>query len=173
MTIGYTSFAQKKYVLDTKTLFTVAGTSTMHDWEMKSGSQTGTATITVTDSKVEDINAINIDLAVETIKSGKSGMDKVAYETMNTKKFKTIKYVLKSATKVNETTWNLVGTYTIAGVSKELKTQVKVSVSHGIVTISGTNKITFDEFGMKAPTALLGTIKTGKDLTIKFNLNYK
>jgi hypothetical protein len=25
---------------------------------------------------------------------------------------------------------------------------------------------------MKSPTALLGTIKTGEDLTIKFNLNF-
>lgn len=165
--------AQKNYVLDTKTNFSVSGTSTLHDWEMKSDAKTGSATITVTDSKVVDIDAINIDLVVETIKSGKSGMDKIAYETLNTKKFKSIKYVLKSATKVNETTWNLVGNYTIAGVSKEIKTQVKVTVAHGIVTLQGSNKITFDEFGMKAPTAMLGTIKTGKDLTIKFNLNYK
>ena len=49
-------------------------------------------------------------------------MDKVAYETLKTDKNKNIKYVLKSAEKVNETTWELTGTYTIAGVSKLLKT---------------------------------------------------
>lgn len=100
-------------------------------------------------------------------------MDKVAYETLKTKKFKSIKYVLKSAEKVNESTWNLIGTYTIAGVSKDLKTQVKTTVTNGIVSLQGTNKITFTEFGMKSPTALLGTIKTGNDLTIKFNINFK
>ena len=100
-------------------------------------------------------------------------MDNVAYETLKTDKFKNIKYVLKSAEKVNETTWNLTGTYTIAGVSKEHKTQVKTSVANGIVNIQGTDKITFKEFGMKSPTAMLGTIKTGEDLTIKFNLNFK
>ncbi|CAM2795025.1 Polyisoprenoid-binding protein YceI [Flavobacterium succinicans] len=171
--INITASAQKNYILDTKTSFSVFGTSTLHDWEMTSASKNGNANLTVTDSKVVDINSINIDLAVETIKSGKSGMDKIAYETLNIKKFKTIKYVLKSASKVNETTWNLTGTYTIAGVSKDLKTQIKVAVVNGVVNIQGANKITFDEFGMKAPTALLGTIKTGKDLTIKFNLNYK
>ena len=80
---------------------------------------------------------------------------------------------LKSAEKVNETTWNLTGTYTIAGVSKEHKTQVKTSVANGIVNLNGSDKITFKEFGMKSPTAMLGTIKTGEDLTIKFNLNFK
>ncbi|WP_348822721.1 YceI family protein [Flavobacterium aestuarii] len=165
--------AQKNYTLDVKTNFSVLGTSTMHDWEMKSSSRTGTANFTVTDSKLADINSIDITLPAETIKSEKKSMDKVAYEALKTDKFKNIKYVLKSAEKVNETTWNLTGTYTIAGVSKVLKTQVKTSVTAtGAVTLQGSNKITFTEFGMKSPTAMFGAIKTGEDLTIKFNLNF-
>lgn len=169
----YTAKAQKSYTLDGKTSYTVLGTSTMHDWEMNSSAKNGSANLTVNDGKLADINAITIDLPVETIKSGKNGMDKIAYETLNAKKFKTIKYVLKTADKVNETTWNLTGTYTINGVSKEIKTQVKSSVAGGFVTLQGSNKITFEQFGMKAPTALLGTIKTGKELTLKFSLQFK
>lgn len=164
--------AQKNYTLDTKASFSVLGTSSLHDWEMKSASKTGTANFTVTDSKVTDINSIDITLPAETIKSEKKSMDKVAYETLKTDKFKNIKYVLKSADKVNETTWNLTGTYTIAGVSKIVKTQVKTTVTNGVINLQGSNKITFTEFGMKSPTALLGTIKTGNDLIIKFNLNF-
>jgi len=165
--------AQKNYSLDAKTNFSVAGTSTLHDWTMKSESKSGTANLTVTGSKLTEITSINITLPAETVKSEKTKMDKIAYETLKTDKNKNIKYVLKSAEKVNETTWNLTGTYTIAGVSKEYKTQVKTSVVNGIVNIQGSNKITFKEFGMKSPTAMLGTIKTGENLTIKFNLNFK
>ncbi len=164
--------AQKSYTLDVKTNFSVLGTSTLHDWEMKSPSRTGTASFTVTDSKITDINSIDITLPAESIKSEKKSMDKVAYETLKTDKFKNIKYVLKSAEKVNETTWNLTGTYTIAGISKILKTQVKTTVTNGVVNLQGSNKITFTEFGMKSPTAMFGTIKTGENLTIKFNLNF-
>lgn len=168
-----TANAQKGYNLDVKTSFSVSGTSTMHDWEMKSASKTGTANLVVTDSKLTDINSIDITLPAESIKSEKKSMDKVAYETLKTDKFKNIKYVLKSADKVNETTWNLTGTYTIAGVSKVLKTQVKTTVAaNGAVSIQGSNKITFTEFGMKSPTAMFGAIKTGEDLTIKFNLTF-
>ncbi|PVX45249.1 polyisoprenoid-binding protein YceI [Flavobacterium sp. 103] len=165
--------AQKNYTLDAKTNFSVFGTSTLHDWEMKSASKTGTANLTVANSKLTAITSIDITLPVETIKSEKTKMDKIAYETLKSDKNKNIKYVLKSAEKVNETTWNLTGTYTIAGVSKEHKTQVKTSVTNGIVNLQGSNKITFKEFGMKSPTAMLGTIKTGEDLTIKFNINFK
>nr|WP_315195849.1 YceI family protein [uncultured Flavobacterium sp.] len=164
--------AQKNYTLDTKTSFSVLGTSSLHDWEMKSASKTGTANLTVTESKLADITSIDITLPAESIKSEKKSMDKVAYETLKTDKFKNIKYVLKSTEKVNETTWNLTGTYTIAGVSKVVKTQVKTTVVNGIVNIQGSNKITFTEFGLKSPTAMFGTIKTGEDLTIKFNLNF-
>lgn len=165
--------AQKNYNLDAKSNFSVAGTSTLHDWTMKSASGTGTAKLTVTDSKLTDINNIDITLPAETIKSEKKSMDKVAYEALKTKANKNIRYVLKSAEKVNDNTWNLTGTYTIAGASKVLKTQVKTSVSNGVVNIQGSDKITFKEFGMKSPTAMLGTIKTGEDLTIKFNINFK
>jgi polyisoprenoid-binding protein YceI len=165
--------AQKAYNLAANTSFEVDGTSTMHDWEMKSGAKTGTANFTVTAGKLVDIKDINITLPVESIKSEKTSMDKVAYEALKTDKNKNIKYVLKSADKVNETTWNLTGVYTIAGVSKELKTQVKTIVAaNGAVTIQGSNKITFTQFGMKSPTAMFGAIKTGEDLTVKFNLNF-
>ncbi|MBS7233171.1 YceI family protein [Flavobacterium psychroterrae] len=164
--------AQKSYTVDSKSTFSVLGTSTLHDWEMKSASGTGTANLTITNDKLTHIESISITLLAESIKSEKKSMDKVAYETLKTDKNKNIKYVLKSAEKVNETTWELTGTYTIAGTSKLLKTTVKTSIIKDILTLQGSNKITFNDFGMKSPTALLGTIKTGQDLTLKFNLNF-
>lgn len=171
---GITSFvsAQKSYTLDNKTTFSVLGTSTLHDWEMKSSAGTGTANFTIVNSKLTEIESLSITLLAESIKSEKKSMDKVAYETLKTDKQKNIKYVLKSAEKVNETTWELTGTYTIAGVSKILKTTVKTAITKDGVNMQGSNKITFTDFGMKSPTALLGTIKTGQDLTLKFNLNF-
>lgn len=172
--LGITSIAsaQKNYNLDNKSTFSVLGTSTLHDWEMKSGSGTGVANLIITNSKLTEIESLSVTLLAESIKSEKKSMDKVAYETLKTDKQKNIKYVLKSAEKVNETTWELTGTYTIAGVSKILKTTVKTTVTKDGVNMQGSNKITFTDFGMKSPTALLGTIKTGQDLTLKFNLNF-
>ena len=171
---GMTSFAtaQKSYTLDNKSTFSVAGTSTLHDWEMKSASGTGTASLNIANGKLTDIEALTVTLLAESIKSEKKSMDKVAYETLKTDKNKTIKYVLKSAEKVNDNTWELTGTYTIAGVSKIYKTSVKTTVTKDGLNLQGSNKITFTEFGMKSPTAMLGTIKTGQDLTLKFNLTF-
>ena len=72
--------------------------------------------------------------------------------------------------KIDDNTWNLTGVYTIAGVSKEYKTQVKVTTSKGNIILQGSNQITFGDFEMTPPKAALGVVKAGKDLTVIFNI---
>jgi polyisoprenoid-binding protein YceI len=168
--ITFYTYAQKNYTVNTKSKFEVAGTSTVHDWVMKSTDGTGTANLTVKDSKLTNINSLTVILPAESLKSGKSSMDDVAYEALDTKAHKNIKYVLKSADKINETTWNLTGTYTVSGVSKEYRTQVNVTAVNGNFVLRGSNQVTFADFGISPPTAALGVVRTGKDLTIVFNV---
>jgi hypothetical protein len=169
ITLSLQTNAQRNYSL-TKSTFEVAGTSNIHDWVMKSTEGTGTANLTVTDSKLADINSLTITLLAESIKSSKTSMDDVAYETLDTKTYKSIKYVLKSANKLNETTWNLTGTYTIAGISREYKTLVNVTAGNGTFVLKGSNQITFADFGMSPPTAALGVVRAGKELNVIFNI---
>ncbi|RZJ50894.1 MAG: YceI family protein [Flavobacterium sp.] len=161
--------AQRNYSV-VKAIFEVAGTSNVHDWVMKSTEGIGSANLTITDSKIADINNITITLPAESLKSSKTSMDDVAYETLDTRTYKNIKYVLKSANKVNENTWNLTGIYTIAGTSKEYKTQVNITAYNGTFVLKGSNQITFADFGMSPPTAALGVVRAGKELTLIFNI---
>lgn len=170
-TISLQLSAQKNYsVVEAKSTFEVAGTSTVHDWVMRSTEGTGIANLTVKESKLAGINSLTISLLAESLKSSKTSMDRVAYEALDTEKNKNIEYVLKSAEKINETTWILTGTYTIAGVSKEYQTQVKITSNNGTFILQGSNQITFSDFEMAPPKAALGVVKTGKDLTVIFNI---
>jgi len=169
-TISLQTNAQKNYIVAANSTFEVAGTSTVHDWVMKSTEGTGTANLMVKDSKLAGINSLTVSLLAESLKSYKESMDKVAYEAMDTETHKYIEYALKSAEKVDETTWNLTGIYTIAGVSKEYKTQVKITTNKGSFILQGSNQITFGDFEMTPPKAALGVVKAGKDLTVIFNI---
>lgn len=169
-TISSQANAQKNYSVAANSTFEVAGTSTVHDWVMKSTEGTGTANLIVKDSKLAGINSMSVSLLAESLKSYKASMDKVAYEAMDTETHKYIEYALKSAEKIDENTWNLTGIYTIAGVSKEYKTQVKVTSSKGGFILQGSNQITFGDFEMTPPKAALGVVKAGKDLTVIFNI---
>ncbi|KUJ62068.1 hypothetical protein AR687_08550 [Flavobacteriaceae bacterium CRH] len=169
ITLSLQTNAQRNYSV-AKSTFEVAGTSNIHDWVMKSTEGNGTANLTIIDSKLADINNLTIMLPAESIKSSKTSMDDVAYETLDTKTYKNIKYVLKFASKINETTWNLTGTYTIAGISKDYKTVVNVTAGNGTFILKGSNQITFADFGMSPPTAALGVVKAGKELSLIFNI---
>ncbi|MBP1223724.1 YceI family protein [Flavobacterium sp. 1355] len=168
-TVSLQANAQRNYNV-ARAIFEVAGTSNVHDWVMKSTEGNGTVNLTITDSKIADINSLTITLLAESLKSSKTSMDDVAYETLDTKTYKNIKYVLKSASKINETTWNLIGTYTIAGTSKDYRTQVSITTSNGTFILKGSNQITFADFGMSPPTAALGVVRAGKELTLIFNI---
>ncbi|MFW0738505.1 YceI family protein [Flavobacterium sp.] len=162
--------AQRKYTLS-KSTFEVAGTSNIHDWVMKSSEASGSAYLTVTDSKITDIKNLTVSLLAESIKSSKGSMDDVAYATLETKTYKNIKYVLKAAEKVNESTWILTGTYTIAGVSKDYRTQVRITTyNNDTFTLQGSNRMTFADFEMTTPSAALGVVRAGKEITVLFNI---
>lgn len=165
-----TANAQKNYTLDSKSTFEVAGTSTVHDWVMKSTEGTGNAILIIKDFKLTGINSLKVTILAESLKSSKTSMDDVAYEALDTKTNKYIEYVLKSAQKVNESIWELTGTYTIAGVSREYKTQVNITANNGAFQFQGSNQITFADFEMSPPKAALGVVKAGKDLTVIFNI---
>ncbi|MBE8725658.1 YceI family protein [Flavobacterium hungaricum] len=169
-TLTFQVNAQRNYTVDSRSTFEVAGTSTVHDWVMRSTEGTGNATLTVKDSKLTGINSLKVILLAESLKSSKTSMDDVAYEALDTKTNKYIEYVLKSAQKINENTWELNGTFTIAGVSRDYKTMVNITANNGLVKFQGSNQITFADFEMAPPKAALGVVKAGKDLTVIFNL---
>lgn len=151
---------------------TIDGTSTIHDWTEVVEEFTGTLNATVENNKITKINASNIKVKVESIKSGKSGMDDNTYKALDSKKHPEILYSLKSY-KVEGNNIHLTGKLTIAGVTKEVKFKVSYSVVKGEIKINGSHKFNMTDFGIDPPTAVMGTIKTGNQIEVKFNLAYK
>lgn len=166
------SFGQKTFQLDGKPELKVSGTSTLHDWDMPSSTATGTMVATETAGKLTDIKSLSIDMPSESIKSGKKGMDKKAYEALKTNKHKTVQFDLKSASKAGDT-WTLVGTFNIAGVTKQVSIKAKETVASGTYTLAGFHAFKLTDYGIEPPKAMMGTIKTGDDVKIAFNVKFK
>ena len=57
----------------------------------------------------------------------------------------------------------------IAGVTKTIDMSVTVTaVSHGNIAFEGSKTIKMTDYGVKPPVAMLGTMKTGDEITIHF-----
>lgn len=80
--LPFTNTPQNKYQFSANSKVTVAGTSTLHDWTMDTESVKGEADIEVSDNKILSIKEIKAEIPVESLKSGKSAMDKNAYEAL-------------------------------------------------------------------------------------------
>ncbi len=166
------TFAQTSYVMSNGTELMVSGTSTLHDWEMKSAKGTGQAVVTIENGTLKGIQSLSVNLVAETLESGKSQMDRNAYKALKTDKNPQIKYVLKDIKPGQGNTWTATGDVTIAGVTKTMTMPVTVNQQGNVLEFSGSIATKLTEFKIDPPTAMLGTIKTGNDVKLSFSAKF-
>jgi polyisoprenoid-binding protein YceI len=162
--------AQQSYRQTGTPVFTIAGTSTMHDWTMTSSVATYNATFEVNaDGTPAKLTQVTMTLPAESLKSKEKAMDKNAYKSLNTDKFKDITFQLTSS-KINGKTINCNGNLTISGTTKPVDVDVTYEVKSGTLVCKGSKKIKMTEFKVVPPSFMFGTIKTGDDITINFEV---
>ena len=64
----------------------------------------------------------------------------------------------------------VVGKLTINGVEKEITMNATMSGDAAALKAVGSVKLKMTDFGIKPVTALMGTIRTGDEVTVKFEL---
>ncbi len=171
------SFAQSAYHAQALDV-TVSGTSTLHDWEMKSNKGQFDANISVAKDKVV-FTGLSFNFPAESLKSGHGAMDKNTYKALNTTKNPNISFVLTSGnvSSLGGNTYLLkgMGRLTIAGTTlvTDLETTLKYNPADKSFTCSGTKKFKMSEYGVKPPTVMMGAIKTGDAIAITYNLTIK
>lgn len=157
----------------------VSGTSTLHDWTMKSAKAECTAIFNFDAAgQISGLTTLNFTTPVNSLKSDHKAMDKNAYKALKTDKAPVIIYTLSSVNVSPGTggtvTVTCVGKLTIAGATRDaqLVTTCKQNADNTI-SVAGTEKISMKDFSVDPPTFMLGTIKTGNDITLAFNLTLK
>lgn len=173
---GLTVQAQNLQATASNSTVSVDGTSNVHDWDIKAEQFTVKATIENADSP--EIKALTLNLVAESLKSGKSGMDKNTYKALETNKNKNITFTQTKTTSIKETATNtyavvVQGVLEIAGSKKTTNLNFELVKTNNGYTIKGSKDIHMPDYNVTPPTAMLGTIKTGADVTINYNLNLK
>lgn len=152
----------------------VSGTSSLHDWDIISNNFSGSLLINDTSKQIENLV---VDIASESLKSGKGIMDKKTYKALNTDDFKSITFKMievKSTSKIDEEKdeVKITGELTICGLTKLVSVNMMHSKTNNGVNISGIYNMKMTDFNIEPPTALLGTVKTGDEISIHFTTNF-
>ena len=166
------TMAQVKYHSKDYVNLLVSGSSTLHDWDMKSAK--GNCTVLFNFNKAGELTGLStlkFVTPVEGLKSGHSGMDRNAYNALKADKNPTIVFIITSGTIEADSTIKCNGKLTIAGLTKDadLMASYKINADKS-VTVSGIKKISMSDFNITAPSFMMGAIKTGNEITFKFDL---
>ena len=169
--------AQTHKVNSQKSSLTVEGTSSLHDWEIDCEKVGGEATLVVSDGVVKNISTLKFSVEVEKMESGKSLMNSKTYDALKkdtypTIQFELVKVVSITPAKAGVSSISAEGKLTIAGKTKTVVLDVSADVSEDVIAFSGEYKLDMTSFDVTPPTALMGTIKTGKDVVVKYHIFY-
>lgn len=161
----------QSYRITGKPVITITGTSTLHDWTMNSDQANLQATIeTDGNGTPTKLASLSVNIPAESLKSGKSAMDKNTYTALKTDKNKQIIYQLTSSI-INGKTISNSGNLTIAGTSKQTSVEATFEVlGDGSLKFKGSKKIVMSEYNVEPPSFMFGSVKTGDEITLTFEI---
>ncbi len=172
------AFGQGNYRVDSYNLV-VKGTSNLHDWESKAKEVRANASMTTDASGLQSIQSLYVEIPVKTIKSSKGSiMDNKTYDALKSDDYPNITYKLDKVTGIKKSgdgyDINATGYLSIAGATNKTEMYVRAKVgSDGSITFNGSKKLKMTDYKIKPPTALLGTLTTGDDVEIAFQVTLK
>jgi polyisoprenoid-binding protein YceI len=153
----------------------VLGTSSLHDWESKVTKMEGKGAFNTKNNELVSIKDVEIKIAVKGIKSkeGKK-MDDKTYETFKSDKHPYIVYTFGNAVVEIEPSHAVnieaSGQLAMAGITQPVSlSAIGIELPNGDLQLSVSKKLKMTDFNMKPPVMMLGAIKVGDEITVKFD----
>lgn len=171
------SIGQTYYLSNPASKLKIEGTSNIHDWDITAEDQQGKLVANFENGQLIKIELLDFSVTTESLKSGKSSMDKNTYKALNTEKYKKIIYRLNKANSIECATnssckVSTTGSLTIAGKTKTVDINFVITITPYKIILSGNKTLKMTEFGIDPPTAIFGTITTGDTVDIKFESSF-
>jgi polyisoprenoid-binding protein YceI len=172
------SLAQSNFSIDNaQSTLTITGTSNVHDWEMNASGMIASIVIEKDMQEALIIADAKFTIPSKNIKSHSSIMDKKTREAIDSEKHKYIEFKLGKVDKLN-ITGNRIEGIAVGDLSLAGKSQTIFVPFSGFLTnddqiiIEGTKEINLSDYNISAPTAMMGTLKTGEKVNVLFNLYF-
>ena len=159
----------------------IEGTSNLHGWSCKAEKfeaaieldAAAVAELATATPKV--LHRVEVKVPVKSLKCGHGGMDDNLYKALKADETPEISYILATfdaaAGEGDGFTLKTNGTLAIAGKENKLTMDVVATrLPDGTVKATGMVAIKMTDFGIKPPTAMFGTLRTGDEVKVNFAL---
>lgn len=163
----------------------IEGTSNLHAWSCKATAldaaidvdQAWTLALAATGVDFPAlVRRVEVKVPVREMKCGNGKMDKIMYGALKANDAATISYILGSFEAVRGESKDsflvrAAGKLSVAGTENPVTMEVRVErLADGTVRAESAVPILMTDYGVKPPTALLGTLRTGNKVVVKFEL---
>jgi polyisoprenoid-binding protein YceI len=173
------SDAQARATLAPASKMWIEGTSNVHDWKMEATQidaqiELDAAGLAAAPAKM--VKSVKLTIPVKALKSEHDKMDDNARKALKADKNPEIIYMLTTVNEVTgETkdgfTLKAAGTLNIAGVENAVTADiVAIRQADGTIKATGTVPVKMTAYQVKPPTAMLGAIRCGDEVKVKFDL---
>jgi hypothetical protein len=151
---------------------TISGTSTVRNWSCPVE-----AAVKVTPGKPGEaapgfpagVQAVAFTVPVKAIECDNDTMNGHLREALKEKTYPQIAYRMKQYTMAGSGAAKVTGSLTIAGVTRPVSFDVKLTPSANGVRSQGETNIDMTQFGVTPPKVLLGQLIVGKMVRVKFD----
>lgn len=172
--IASSSYAQTLKVNPKLFNITIEGTTNVHDYETKVTQITGDIVF----NSSNQVQSLTVTIPVKSIKSKEKLMDTKTYEAFNADTYPAITFKLLEVNSLqvngSDVTVAITGNLTMNGTTKKivLKPSGK-NIKPGSYQFKGAIALKMSDFKMKAPTAMMGMMKVGDGVTIKYDVTFE
>ena len=164
--------AQESFSVDPESKLWIEGTSTKSDWTVYAPDIDGSFGLAGEGDDLA-VSKATFVVAAPTLESRKSTiMDRLMRGALKVEEHPEIKYVLKVAEPGAEAlTYNTQGSLTLGGATKDIDMVVTAEpLGDGKVRFTGSHPMKMSDYGLDAPTAMFGALRTGDEVTVHFDV---
>lgn len=116
------------------------------------------------------LHSLTLSVPCESLKSGHSAMDKNAYSALNAASYKSISFILTSSN-ISSGKIECTGNLTVAGSTKSISIETTYHpLESQALLFTGKKKLKMSDFGIEPPSFMFGTVSTGDEITVSFNV---
>lgn len=163
----------------------ISGTSTLHDWTCDVGGLDGTLMADAAASEAPDeavplsaVTGVQVSVPVDRIDCDKDRMNRNLREAMKANAYPEILFSLSDATLAplpdSSASWFRVdasGELIISGTRKQVALDVRGQrLDDGRLRFVGETPLLMSDFDVERPSFMLGTVKTGDEVTVRFDV---
>ena len=153
---------------------TIFGTTNVHDFQSKVTQASGELVI----NSAKQAQSLVVEIAVKSIKSGEKLMDTKTYETFHADKYPMITFKMTDASSLqvngNDISVTVTGNLTMGGATKKIAIKATGKIlKPGVYQFKGNVALKMTDFKMSPPTAMLGVMKVGDAVTLKYDVTFE